>query len=134
MAEHDRLPMPFERARTQLVMGEVLRRLRRRDAAEQIVREALRQFDGLGSPVWADRARKILARVNGSGRSGSVVLTDSELRIAEHVASGMSNKEVADALYVSVKTVETNLTRVYRKLGIRSRAQLGTQLAQLREA
>jgi DNA-binding CsgD family transcriptional regulator len=46
----------------------------------------------------------------------------------------MTNKEVADALFVSVKTVETNLTRVYRKLGIRSRAQLGKQLAQLRDA
>ena len=134
MGEHDRLPMPFERARTQLVMGEVLRRMRRRDAAAQAVGDALLQFDQLGSPLWADRARKMLAGIDVSGRSGEVALTDSERRIAEHVASGMSNKEVADVLFVSVKTVETNLTRVYRKLGIRSRAQLGKRLAQLRDS
>lgn len=134
MGEHDRLPMPFERARTQLVMGEVLRRMRRRDAAAQAVGDALLQFDQLGTRLWADRARKTLAGIDVSGRSGEVALTDSERRIAEHVASGMSNKEVADVLFVSVKTVETNLTRVYRKLGIRSRAQLGKRLAQLRDS
>ncbi|UXA13327.1 AAA family ATPase [Mycobacterium sp. SMC-8] len=127
MVQHDRLPMPFERARTQLVMGGIQRSLRRRDTAAGTVRGALRQFEQLGTPLWAERARTELARIDAGDRSGAE-LTDSERRIAELVASGMSNKEVADTLYVSVKTVETNLTRVYRKLGIRSRSQLGTRL------
>lgn len=128
LAQHDRLAMPFEQARTRLVMGDIQRRLRRRDAAARTVRAALAQFEQLGSPLWADRARKELARINVADRSGGAALTDSEQRIAELVASGMANKEVAEALYVSVKTVETNLTRVYRKLGIRSRSQLSARL------
>ncbi|WNG87334.1 AAA family ATPase [Mycobacterium sp. ITM-2016-00317] len=128
MAQHGRLAMPFEQARSRLVMGDVQRRLRRRDAAARSVRAALAQFEELGVPVWADRARKELARINVADRSGGAALTDSEQRIAELVASGMTNKEVAETLYVSVKTVETNLTRVYRKLGIRSRSQLGARL------
>ncbi|WP_347403864.1 AAA family ATPase [Mycobacterium sp. 236(2023)] len=131
MVEYDRLPMPFERARTLLVIGEVQRRLRRRDAAAASVRDALRQFDELGAGLWSQRARNLLSRVTTSSRSGSTELTDAERQLAELVASGKSNREVADALFVSVKTVETNLTRVYRKLGIRSRAQLGKRLGEL---
>jgi ATP/maltotriose-dependent transcriptional regulator MalT len=129
LAHHDRLPMPFERARTQLVLGEVQRRLRRRDAAAATIGEALQRFDELGAGLWVQRARAELARITVTGRARSVELTDSERRIAELVASGMSNRDVADALFVSVKTVETNLTRAYRKLGIRSRTQLGKSLA-----
>ncbi len=131
MAEHDRLPMPFERARTLLTLGAVQRRLRRRDAAALSVREALQRFDELGAPLWSQRARNALSRITVARRPESSELTDSERRVAELVASGMSNREVADALFVSVKTVETNLTRVYRKLGIRSRAQLGTRLRRI---
>ncbi|WP_231750960.1 LuxR family transcriptional regulator, partial [Mycobacterium sp. NAZ190054] len=129
MAQHDRLPMPFERARTELVLGDIQRRLRRRDAAARTVRAALQRFEQLGTPLWAERARSELARINVVDRSAGAELTDSERRIAELVASGMSNKDVADTLYVSVKTVETNLTRVYRKLGIRSRSQLSARLS-----
>lgn len=129
MTEHDRLPMPFERARSLLVLGEVRRRLRRRDAAVECVREALREFESLGAPLWVNRARQQLSGI-AAARTETSELTDSERRVAELVASGMSNREVAEALFVSVKTVETNLTRVYRKLGIRSRAQLGKRLRQ----
>lgn len=128
MAEHERLPMPFERARTQLVLGEVQRTLRRRDAAAATVSDALRQFEELGASLWAGRARNELSRSSSAGHTASSELTDSERRVAELVASGMSNREVADTLFVSVKTVETNLTRAYRKLGIRSRAQLNAEL------
>lgn len=133
MAHHDRLPMPFERARTQLVLGDVQRRLRRRDAAAATVRDALRRFSELGAPLWAERARTELARSTAGGRAENAELTDSERQVAELVASGLSNRDVADALFVSVKTVETNLTRVYRKLGIRSRAQLSHRLAPVEE-
>lgn len=128
MAEHERLPMPFERARTQLVLGEMQRRLRRRDAAAVTVDDALHRFDELGARLWVQRARNELARINSTGHADASQLTDSERRVAELVASGMSNRDVAEALFVSVKTVETNLTRVYRKLGIRSRAQLRKHL------
>lgn len=128
MVQHERLPMPFERARTQLVMGGIQRSLRRGEVAAETVRAAVTQFELLGTPLWAERARSELARIDVGERAGGAELTDSERRIAELVASGMSNKEVADTLYVSVKTVETNLTRVYRKLGIRSRSQLGVRL------
>ncbi|MFB1294237.1 AAA family ATPase [Mycobacterium sp. pW049] len=130
MAEHDRLPMPFERARTELVLGELERRLRHREAAVRHVRHALREFESLGAPLWAERARKQLSGIAATSRPETSELTSSERRVAELVASGMSNREVAEALFVSVKTVETNLTRVYRKLGIRSRAQLGKRLGQ----
>lgn len=130
MSEHDRLPMPFERARTLLALGEVQRKLRQREAAVASVRDALREFEALGAPLWAERARKQLSGIAAARRPETSDLTESERRVAELVASGMSNREVAEALFVSVKTVETNLTRVYRKLGIRSRAQLGKRLRQ----
>ncbi|MFW0153309.1 AAA family ATPase [Mycobacterium sp. smrl_JER01] len=133
MAEHDRLPMPFERARTALTLGDVHHRLRHRDVATETVEAALRQFERFGTPLWVDRARRDLARINGDNGSGASELTDAERRVAELVASGMSNREAADTLFVSVKTIETNLTRVYRKLGIRSRAQLGSRLDRRRE-
>lgn len=128
MVEHERLPMPFERARTQLVLGEMLRRLRRRDAAAATVGDALRCFDEVGAGLWVQRAENELSRITAAGRPDVSELTESERRVAELVSSGMSNRDVAEALFVSVKTVETNLTRVYRKLGIRSRAQLRTHL------
>ncbi|MGQ9406248.1 AAA family ATPase [Mycolicibacterium gilvum] len=128
MAEHARLPMPFERARSALTLGEVLRRLRRRDAAAAAVRDALAQFEELGVPLWVARARIALSGLAVSGSAVGSELTDSERRIAELAASGMSNRDVAETLFVSVKTIETNLSRVYRKLGIRSRAQLGRML------
>ena len=128
--EHERLPMPFERARSQLVFGEVARRLRRREAAAASFRSALSTFDEAGSPLWTERARLGLAGVAGASRTVGSELTEPERRVAELAASGMSNRDVAEALFVSVKTVETNLTRAYRKLGIRSRAQLGSRLRQ----
>ncbi|MEE6177883.1 helix-turn-helix transcriptional regulator [Mycobacterium sp. 050134] len=123
MNEHQRLPMPFERARTQLLLGQLHRRQRRRDAATAVLDEASRTFRRLGSWAWADRAEAELAR-GGSGRRGGHQLTTTEERVAELAASGMSNRDIAAALFISVKTVEFNLSRIYRKLNIRSRAQI----------
>jgi DNA-binding NarL/FixJ family response regulator len=124
MAEHERLPMPFERARTQLLLGQLYRRQRQKDAASNTFREALEAFDAMGAPLWADRARAELARVKVAP-TGDRALTPSEQGVAELAASGMTNKDVAAALFISPKTVEANLARVYRKLGIKSRAELG---------
>jgi ATP/maltotriose-dependent transcriptional regulator MalT len=126
MTEHDRLPMPFERARTLLVIGQLQRRRRLVAAAAKTFSEALQAFERMGASTWADRARTELSRVPlGGGASG---LTATERRIAELATSGMTNRDVAQALSVSAKTVEANLTQIYRKLGIRSRAQLAQRM------
>jgi DNA-binding NarL/FixJ family response regulator len=116
--------MPFERARTQLVLGQLHRRQRHKDAASTALREALESFETLNTPLWAVRVRAELARTNVAPTGGDQ-LTPSEQRVAELAASGMTYREVAAALFISPKTVEVNLTRIYRKLGIRSRAELG---------
>jgi DNA-binding CsgD family transcriptional regulator len=123
MVQHDRLPMPFERARTQLLLGQLQRRQRHRDAATVALREPLQTFERLGTPLWADRVRVELVR-GVSGRRRAEGLTPSEQRVAELAASGMSNKDIAAELFISPKTVETNLSRSYRKLNIRSRMEL----------
>lgn len=127
MTAHRTLPAPFERARTQLVLGQVQRRLRHRQAARATLQEAHATFKALGAPIWAARAAVKVERVQVvRGRDSD--LTPAERRVAELAAAGMTNKDVASALFVSPKTVECNLGRVYRKLGIRNRVELGRTL------
>nr|WP_268778112.1 AAA family ATPase [Mycolicibacterium malmesburyense] len=121
---HERLPMPFERARTLLLLGQLQRRQRQKEMSRTTMTEALGVFESLGTPLWAHRARSEIARA-GASSNGTMGLTPSEHRVAELAASGMTTKDVATALFISPKTVETNLSRIYRKLGIRSRAELG---------
>lgn len=128
VAAERRVPLPLERARTRLVHGRVLRRLQHRAAARAELEEALRRFESLGAPNWSARAREELARVGGR-RGTSDDLTPTERRIAELVAEGRSNREVGTALFVTPKTVESALTRIYRKLGVRSRTELARQLS-----
>jgi DNA-binding CsgD family transcriptional regulator len=127
MLEHDRLPMPFERARTLLLLGQLQRRQRKKDASVTTLREALNVFEKLDTPFWVARARAELER-SSVGRERGAGLTPSEQRVAELAASGMTNREVAATLFISPKTVEVNLARIYRKLGIRSRAELGQRV------
>jgi ATP/maltotriose-dependent transcriptional regulator MalT len=127
IVEQDRLPMPFVRARTLLLLGQLQRRQRRKESASASLKEALDIFERLHIPLWADRARAELVRANvAPRRSGQ--LTPSEQRVAELAASGMKNRDVATALFISPKTVEANLARIYRKLGIKSRAELGRHM------
>ena len=128
MTEHDRLPMPFERARTLLVLGQLQRRRRLKQAAAETFGEALREFDRMGAALWVQRTRDELDRTK-VGTPQNTVLTPTEQKIAELATSGMTNREVAATLFVSLKTVEANLTQIYRKLGIRSRAQLAMKFA-----
>ncbi len=127
LAAHERAAMPFERARTLLLAGQVYRRFKQRAKARGLLEEALEEFERVGAPLWAERARAELARVGGPGR-GDDELTETELRVAQLAAAGLSNQEVAERAFVSVKTVESNLTRVYRKLGVRSRVGLANAL------
>ena len=125
---HERLGEPFERARTLLLLGTVHRRDRKKRAARDALESALQVFDGLGAAVWSARTRAELERVGGRAPT-SEELTPTEQRIAELIASGLSYRETADALFISPKTVQWNLSKVYRKLGIRSRSELPARLA-----
>ncbi|WP_420090482.1 helix-turn-helix transcriptional regulator [Mycolicibacterium duvalii] len=131
MREHELLPMPFERARTQLVLGQLQRRLRRKSAAAATLTDALRTFERLGTPLWAQRAQAELSRTAVSASGGAGGLTTSEQRVAELAASGATNKEIAAAMFITPKTVEHHLTKIYRKLGIGSRAELGRRMDQI---
>jgi ATP/maltotriose-dependent transcriptional regulator MalT len=124
--EFEALNLPFERARTLLVLGVTERRVKRKRPARQALEAALGLFESLGAPLWAEKARGEMARIGG--RRTAAGLTPTERRVAELVASGRSNKQVAAELFVSVRAVEANLTRVYAKLGIRSRTELAGHL------
>jgi DNA-binding CsgD family transcriptional regulator len=127
LSEHRRVPMPLERGRTLLAKGEIERRAKQKAAARASLKEALAVFEQVGAPLWAERARSELARV-GPGHAAPGDLTPTEQRVAALAASGLTNREVATQLFMSPKTVEANLARVYRKLGIHTRAELGAKL------
>jgi DNA-binding CsgD family transcriptional regulator len=124
--QHARVTMPFERARTLLHLGAAQRRAKRKREARATLSEALRVFDALGAVPWSQRAGDELARISGR-RPGGSGLTATERRIAEMVAEGGTNKEVAAALFLSPRTVEAHLRRVFQKLGVRSRTELAHQ-------
>jgi DNA-binding CsgD family transcriptional regulator len=119
---------PFERARTLLALGTAERRAKQRGAARASLQAALALFAELGTELWAQRARAEIARLGGRRVADRDELTPTEQRVAELAAEGRSNREIATELFVSERTVEANLTRVYRKLGIRSRTQLARRL------
>lgn len=122
------LHSPFELARTLLVHGQILRRANQRRAAALALGEAQRIFESLGAPLWSRRTLDEAARL-GTRRTAGASLTPSEREVAELAARGLTNREVAERLFVSPKTVEANLSRIYSKLGIRSRAELGRVMA-----
>jgi DNA-binding CsgD family transcriptional regulator len=123
LKHHERLPMPFELGRTLLVQGTIRRRARRKRPAREALEQAVEIFEELGAPLWTARARGELERVGGVA-TGPTGLTPTERRVAELVAGGKTNREVADALFISVKTVEANLSRVFHKLGVSSRREV----------
>ena len=126
LAKHDRVPMPFERARTLLVLGEVRRRAKQKRPARETLAASLASFEELGAEIWATRAQSELARIGGRAPA-SDALTPTERRVAELVAEGRPTKAVAAELFVSVKTVEGHLSRIYAKLGVRSRTELAAR-------
>jgi len=125
------LPMPFERARTLLLVGQLRRRRREKRLARDALQEALQVFQDLRTPVWAERVRAELARVPDHRSDGG--LTPTEERVARLAAEGLTNQQIAERTFLSPKTVEVNLTRIYRKLGVR-RAALANRLAEIPKA
>ena len=120
--------MPFERARSLLVLGGALRRANRRRDAREALQDAAAAFDGLGSGPWAAKARAELGTVSGRAASADD-LTAMQRRVAALAAVGRTNAEIAQELYLSVRTVEAHLAAAYRKLGARSRTELAARMA-----
>jgi DNA-binding CsgD family transcriptional regulator len=121
------LVMPFERGRTLHARGQAHRRAGHRRAARTDLEDASAIFADLGARAWINRTTLELGRIGGRTPIGSA-LTTSERRVAERAAAGESNRDIASALMISTRTVESQLSAVYRKLGVRSRGQLATAL------
>jgi DNA-binding CsgD family transcriptional regulator len=117
---------PLELGRSLLALGSIERKATHKRAARDALFQALAIFEEVGARPWADQARAELARISGR-RPSDDELSESERRIATLAGEGRSNKEIAAALYLSVRTVETHLTHIYRKLGVRSRAELAAR-------
>ncbi|MEP7021636.1 MAG: LuxR C-terminal-related transcriptional regulator [Pseudonocardiales bacterium] len=123
LIDHKRLPMPFEEARTRQLFGSALRKAGRRSDAKRELSAALAVFNRLDAPVQAELALTEVASIGGK-TSAAGELTAMEHRIATLVGAGQTSREVAGAMFISVRTVDSHLGRVYRKLGLRSRTEL----------
>jgi DNA-binding CsgD family transcriptional regulator len=125
---HARVEIPLDRGRTLLALGATQRRLKRRREARATLEEALALFERIGAALWAERARADLKRISGRAATPGA-LTPAEERVAALVAEGKTNREVAAALFLSERTVEGHLSRVFGKLGLRHRSELASALA-----
>ena len=126
VARHESIGDPFGRARALLALGTTRRRARQKRAAREAIEAALAGFEEMGAAGWAEKARAELGRIGGRTRAEG--LTPAERRVAVLVAEGRTNREVAAALFLGERTVETHLSHVYAKLGIRSRTELARVL------
>jgi ATP/maltotriose-dependent transcriptional regulator MalT len=137
LATPDTRRFPFERARIQMAYGESLRREGRRTQAREHLRDSLQTFEWLGARPWATRAEQEL-RASGQssasalpGEGPAVVLSPQQLEIAQLAASGLTNKQIGERLYLSHRTIGTHLYAIFPKLGITSRAALRDALLDL---
>ena len=126
VVQHEAVGDAFGRARALLALGTARRRAKQKRAAREAIEEALAGFETAGAAGWAEKARFELGSIGGRTRIEG--LTPAESRIAALVAEGRTNREVAAALFLTEQTVASALTRVYRKLGVRSRSELVRRL------
>lgn len=126
VTQHEAVGDPFGRTRTLLALGAVRRRARQKRAAREAIEAALVGFEELGAATWTKKARAELGRVGGRTRIEG--LTPAERRVADLVAEGRTNREVAATLFLGERTVASHLTRIYAKLGVRSRTGLARRL------
>lgn len=124
---HRKFPDPFELGRTQFIQGIVERRRKRKASAREALTGALERFEGLGARAWAERALAELRRTSVR-QSSPGELTPTERQVADLAAGGATNREIAERMFISVKTVEANLSRIYGKLGVRSRTELASRV------
>jgi DNA-binding CsgD family transcriptional regulator len=127
LREHGSLAMPYELARTLLVFGSVLRRAGQKRKAREALQEARAIFTDLGALLWEHRVEDELGHISGR-RPSAGELTDAESKVARLAAAGFRNREIAEQLFMSVRTVEGHLSNVYGKLGVRSRTELAVFL------
>ena len=127
LTAHESLDMPAELGRTLLAQGRLHRRRNERQRAQDCLSRAAAVFDAAGASRWAAVAREELGRARGR-RGSADRLTPAELQVAELAVAGLRNTEIAARLFLSGKTVEANLSRVYRKLGVRSRTELAAKM------
>ncbi|BFU47575.1 AAA family ATPase [Krasilnikovia sp. MM14-A1004] len=128
VARHERSPLRLEWGLSQLALGQVRRRQRARGPAREALDLAIARFTEMGAAGYLAQARREREAAGASPRPGNTPLTATEQRVAELVASGLSNRETAGLLFTSVRTVEGHLSAVYRKLGVRTRSQLTVRL------
>ena len=124
----EQVGMPFERGRSLLLLGAAQRRARQRGDARRSLEEAIAVFNGLGARPWAAKAAEEVERIGGRKPVGIGELTPAENRVATLAASGLSNREISQTLFISEKTVESTLSHVYSKFGVRSRSQLACRI------
>ena len=125
------LGLLHDAARAHLVIGSALRRQRQWGLARDHLERAEARFAELGADGWSTTVSAELSRVGGRRPAAEGALTPTELEVARLAGDGLANKTIARRLNVSIGTVEAHLTRAYAKLGVRSRAQLGTRLQEL---
>jgi DNA-binding CsgD family transcriptional regulator len=128
LREHAQQDRPLDHARTLLAYGTLHRRRRGKSRARELLESALELFESAGAEQWAERSRVELGRIGGRRAAPAGALSATESEIARLVAAGRTNREVADALHLSARTVEWNLSKLYRKLGVRSRTELASAL------
>lgn len=129
LGAHERQSRPLDQARTLLAYGALHRRRRRKSAARERLEQALSIFEATGAQRWTERTRAELGRIGGRRAAAPGTLSATEAAIARQVAAGATNREVGAALHLSARTVEWNLSKLYRKLGVRSRTELAHALA-----
>jgi DNA-binding NarL/FixJ family response regulator len=129
LVAHDQRPLAPEIARTLLELGALQRRAKQKNAAKHTLERALEMFVAIGAPMWEERTRDQLARIGLRRPVVTEGLTPAQQRVADLVVAGKSNREIASALYMSTRSVEAHLTKIYRALGVRSRAQLVATLS-----
>jgi DNA-binding CsgD family transcriptional regulator len=125
---HGRVEIPLDRGRTLLALGVAQRRAKRRREARATLEQAVAVFERIGAGLWAERSRAELRRISGRAPAAGA-LTPAEERVAVLVAEGKTNREVAAALFVSERTVEGHISRIFGKLGVRHRTELARALA-----
>ncbi|MGH2694263.1 MAG: helix-turn-helix transcriptional regulator [Actinomycetota bacterium] len=117
---------PFDRARNILLLGSLYRRTKQKRKARDALEASCNMFDRLGASEWAKKSDAEMDRIGGRAPT-PLDLTATEERVAGLAGTGLSNQEIAQALFMSVRTVEWNLSKIYRKLGVRSRAELASR-------
>src|SRR4029453_1684203 len=129
LEHHAALEEPFELGRTLLAQGQALRRTKKWRLARDSLGRSLAMFEQLGADLWANKARAEIARVGGRA-PGPVRPARPRTEGADQGGDGLTNREAARALFLSVSTVEANLRRIYQKLGVRSRTELSRKLSE----